>query len=79
MDCPAQTGIELTENFAMHPGASVSGLYFSHPESRYFEVSKVALDQVEDYARRKSIAVTEAGRWPASVLDYSPGSVDRAA
>ncbi len=69
----------LTENFAMHPGASVSGLYFSHPQSRYFGVSKVARDQVEDYARRKGITVTEAERWLAPVLDNSPGSVDRAA
>ena len=79
LDCQARTGIELTENFAMHPGASVSGLYFSHPQSRYFGVSKVARDQVEDYARRKGITVAEAQRWLAPVLDYSPNPVDRAA
>jgi 5-methyltetrahydrofolate--homocysteine methyltransferase len=53
----------LTESFAMWPAASVSGLYFAHPESRYFTVGKIAHDQVEDYARRKGMTVAEVERW----------------
>src|SRR4029078_11486319 len=54
-----QTGIRLTESFAMHPAASVSGLYFAHPEARYFSVDKITRDQVEDYARRKKMPIEE--------------------
>ncbi len=53
MDVEARTGIELTENFAMIPAASVSGLYFAHPQARYFAVDRITRDQVESYARRK--------------------------
>ncbi len=67
-----QTGIELTESFAMRPAASVSGLYFSHPESRYFGVSKIERDQVQDYARRKGLSLGEVQRWLAPVLGYDP-------
>jgi 5-methyltetrahydrofolate--homocysteine methyltransferase len=67
-----RTGVTLTESCAMSPAASVSGLYFSHPESRYFGVSRVERDQVEDYARRKAIGVEEAERWLAPVLGYEP-------
>ncbi|MBL8992424.1 MAG: methionine synthase [Spirochaetia bacterium] len=56
-------GMELTESCAMLPGASVSGFYFSHPESRYFTVGKIGKDQVEDYAKRKNIPVAEAEKW----------------
>jgi 5-methyltetrahydrofolate--homocysteine methyltransferase len=66
------TGISLTENFAMLPAASVSGLYFSHRESRYFAVSAVGRDQVESYARRKGMTVAEVERWLAPVLGYDP-------
>ena len=59
------TGIRLTESFAMHPGASVSGLYFSHPESKYFGVGKIADDQVRDYARRKKVEVEYIQKWLA--------------
>lgn len=72
MNVEAETGIGLTESFAMWPGASVSGLYFSHPESHYFGVGKVERDQVEDYARRKGWDVTVAERWLAPVLNYEP-------
>jgi 5-methyltetrahydrofolate--homocysteine methyltransferase len=72
LDAEVQAGIKLTESFAMWPGASVSGLYFSHPESHYFGVGKVERDQVEDYARRKSWSVEEAERWLAPVLNYEP-------
>jgi len=65
-------GIELTESFAMRPAASVSGFYFSHPESSYFGLGKIERDQVEDYARRKLIAAEEAERWLAPNLAYDP-------
>jgi 5-methyltetrahydrofolate--homocysteine methyltransferase len=65
-------GISLTESYAMHPASSVSGLYFSHPESRYFQVGRIGADQVEDYARRKRRSVEEMERWLAPWLDYDP-------
>jgi 5-methyltetrahydrofolate--homocysteine methyltransferase len=67
-----QIGIQLTESFAMWPGASVCGLYFSHPESRYFGVGKIERDQIEDYAERKSWTIAEAERWLAPILNYDP-------
>jgi 5-methyltetrahydrofolate--homocysteine methyltransferase len=72
LDAERQAGIKLTESFAMWPGAAVSGLYFSHPESHYFGVGKVERDQVEDYAARKGWSVEEAERWLAPVLNYDP-------
>ncbi|NOZ11940.1 MAG: methionine synthase [Gammaproteobacteria bacterium] len=70
LEVEARTGIQLTESFAMWPAASVSGLYFSHPESRYFAVGKLNRDQVEDYAKRKDIAMETAERWLAPNLGY---------
>jgi 5-methyltetrahydrofolate--homocysteine methyltransferase len=67
-------GVSLTESFAMWPGASVSGLYFSHPQSHYFGVGKIERDQVEDYARRKGWSTAEAEKWLAPVLNYDPRS-----
>ena len=67
-----RSGVKLTENYAMWPGSSVSGLYFSHPESRYFGVGKIERDQVQDYARRKSWTVEEAERWLGPILNYNP-------
>ena len=64
------TGIELTESYAMHPGASVSGLYFSHPESKYFAVGKIGRDQVRDYATRKATSVSEIEKWLSPNLAY---------
>ncbi|KTR05971.1 methionine synthase [Aureimonas ureilytica] len=72
LDAEAQTGVTLTESYAMWPGSSVSGLYFSHPESYYFGVAKVERDQVEDYANRKGMAVAEVERWLGPVLNYVP-------
>jgi 5-methyltetrahydrofolate--homocysteine methyltransferase len=72
-------GIELTESYAMWPGASVSGLYLSHPDSHYFGVGKIERDQVEDYARRKGWTIEEAERWLAPVLNYDPRSLREAA
>ncbi|HEY5312787.1 MAG TPA: vitamin B12 dependent-methionine synthase activation domain-containing protein, partial [Pirellulales bacterium] len=66
------TGIELTENFAMFPAASVSGLYFAHPEARYFSVDRISRDQVQDYARRKGMNITDVERWLAPNLGYDP-------
>jgi 5-methyltetrahydrofolate--homocysteine methyltransferase len=65
-------GVTLTESFAMWPGASVCGLYFSHPESHYFGVGKIERDQVADYARRKSETLAEMERWLAPILNYDP-------
>ncbi|RUO98998.1 MAG: methionine synthase [Hyphomicrobium sp.] len=70
MDVEQQTGITLTESYAMWPGSAVSGLYFANPESHYFGVGKVERDQVEDYAARKGWTVEEAERWLAPVLNY---------
>lgn len=70
LDATGQTGIRLTENFAMYPAASVSGWYLAHPEARYFGVGQIAKDQVEDYARRKQMRTEEAERWLAPVLNY---------
>ena len=62
--------VTLTESCAMHPGAAVSGLLFSHPESRYFAISELQKDQVEDYARRKSWSIEEAEKWLGPWLGY---------
>ena len=64
------TGITLTESYAMYPTAAVSGLYFSHPESRYFGLGKINKDQTEDYARRKGVSIQEMERWLAPSLGY---------
>jgi 5-methyltetrahydrofolate--homocysteine methyltransferase len=81
LDVEAAAGIQLTESYAMWPGAAVSGLYFAHPESHYFGVGKVERDQVEDYAKRKGWSRAEAERWLAPVLNYEPSAVsgDKAA
>jgi 5-methyltetrahydrofolate--homocysteine methyltransferase len=73
LEAEQRTGITLTESCAMWPGSSVSGLYFSHPESYYFGVGRVEKDQVEDYAARKGISMDETERWLAPVLNYTPG------
>ncbi len=67
-----QIGMRLTESCAMAPAASVSGLYFAHPQARYFAVGKIDRDQVEDYARRKGMSVAEVERWLAPNLAYEP-------
>ena len=69
------TGLELTESFAMTPAASVSGLYFSHPQSKYFAIQRIGPDQVEDYARRKNMTIAEVERWLRPVLAYEPALV----
>jgi len=66
------TGIKLTESFAMFPASSVSGFYFAHPKSSYFSVGKIQRDQVEDYAQRKGMSITECERWLSPALGYNP-------
>jgi 5-methyltetrahydrofolate--homocysteine methyltransferase len=70
LDAETSAGIKLTENYAMYPAASVSGLYFSHPDARYFAVDLVTKDQVENYARRKEMPIAEIERWLAPNLAY---------
>ena len=70
LNAEAQTGISLTESFAMWPGAAVSGLYFAHPEARYFAINKITKDQCEHYAKLKGISITECERWLSPVLGY---------
>ncbi len=65
-------GLELTESAAMTPAASVSGLYFSHPQAKYFNVGRVGRDQLESYAKRKEMSVEETERWLSSNLAYEP-------
>ena len=72
LDVPKNAGVELTENFAMHPAAAVCGWYFAHPEARYFGVGKIGRDQVEDYATRKGLTLSDAERWLAPNLNYDP-------
>ena len=67
-----ETGVILTESHAMHPGAAICGLYFSHPASRYFAISELQQDQVEDYARRKGMGIEECEKWLGPWLGYSP-------
>lgn len=72
LDVESHTGMRLTESYAMWPGASVSGWYFSHPQSRYFAVAQIQKDQIEDYATRKGMPVKELERWLAPNLGYDP-------
>jgi 5-methyltetrahydrofolate--homocysteine methyltransferase len=68
LDAPTHAGIDLTENFAMTPAAAVSGFYFAHPQAKYFAISKIGRDQLEDWAKRNGLELAEAERWLASVL-----------
>jgi 5-methyltetrahydrofolate--homocysteine methyltransferase len=72
LDGERQIGVHLTESFAMWPGASVSGFYFSHPDSYYFGVGRIERDQVEDYAKRKAWTFEQAEKWLAPILNYDP-------
>jgi 5-methyltetrahydrofolate--homocysteine methyltransferase len=72
LDVQANTGIQITESFAMWPGSSISGLYFAHPESRYFNLGKIDRDQVADYHERKGMSVAEVERWLGPNLNYDP-------
>ena len=72
LDVQANTGMRITESFAMWPGSSVSGLYFAHPESRYFSLGKIERDQVADYQQRKRMSLAEIERWLGPNLNYDP-------
>ncbi|MGA2353164.1 MAG: methionine synthase [Terriglobales bacterium] len=72
LDVQANTGMLITESFAMWPGSSVSGLYFAHPESRYFSLGKIDRDQIADYSKRKGMSVGEIERWLGQNLNYNP-------
>jgi len=74
LDVQANTGMRITESFAMWPGSSVSGLYFAHPESRYFSLGKIDRDQVVDYSERKGMSVAEVERWLGQNLNYDPAA-----
>ena len=78
LDVEKSIGLELTESYAMFPTAAVSGFYFSHPESKYFSVGKIARDQVESFAKRKGMSIAEAERWLAPNLGYDPAKADAA-
>jgi len=73
LNATANTGIELTESLAMHPGSSVSGLYFANEQAKYFAVGKLERDQVADYATRKNMPVAEVEKWLGPWLNYEPG------
>ena len=79
LDGERAIGVRLTESFAMWPGASVCGLYFSHPESHYFGVGRIERDQVEDYATRKRWTLEQAEKWLAPILNYDPLAAVRSA
>ncbi|HEX2255846.1 MAG TPA: vitamin B12 dependent-methionine synthase activation domain-containing protein, partial [Afifellaceae bacterium] len=79
LEAEKQARIELTESFAMWPASSVSGVYFAHPESRYFGVGRIERDQVEDYARRKGWTIEEAEHWLAPILAYATAPAEQAA
>ena len=70
LDAEKQIGIQLTESYAMYPASAVSGFYFSHPESTYFGLGKIAKDQVTDYAKRKGMSLDDVERWLSPVLNY---------
>jgi 5-methyltetrahydrofolate--homocysteine methyltransferase len=72
LDVQANTGIEITESFAMWPGSSVSGFYFAHPQSRFFALGKIERDQVVDYQKRKGWQLAEVERWLGPNLNYDP-------
>ncbi|MCY4532810.1 MAG: hypothetical protein OXC84_10855, partial [Gammaproteobacteria bacterium] len=71
LDASAKTGVTLTSSYAMDPAATVSGFYLSHPESRYFGIGKIGRDQVEDYAARKKLPISEIERWLQPILQYN--------
>jgi 5-methyltetrahydrofolate--homocysteine methyltransferase len=78
LDVEAAIDLKLTESYAMFPTAAVSGFFYSHPESKYFSVGKIARDQVESFAKRKGISLAEAEKWLAPNLGYDPSAADAA-
>jgi 5-methyltetrahydrofolate--homocysteine methyltransferase len=78
LDVEAAIDLKLTDSYAMFPTAAVSGFYFSHPESKYFSVGKIARDQVESFAKRKGMSLDEAEKWLSPNLGYEPAAADAA-
>ena len=78
LDVEAAIDLKLTDSYAMFPTAAVSGFYFSHPESKYFSVGKIARDQVESFAKRKGMSLDEAEKWLSPNLGYEPSEADAA-
>jgi len=74
LDVEANIGMKITESFAMWPGSSVSGIYFAHPQSRYFDLGKIDRDQIVDYHERKGMSVEEVERWLGPNLNYNPAA-----
>ena len=70
LDVERRTGIRLTESLAMYPGSSVSGLYFAHPNAKYFGVGRIDRDQVQDYATRKGMSLADTEKWLQPILNY---------
>ena len=70
LDAENNTGIILTESYAMYPASSVSGLFIAHPDSKYFNAGKIDKDQVEEYASRKGMSIEETERWLSPILGY---------
>ena len=74
LDAPIHTGMDLTESFAMRPGASICGVYFGHHQAEYFGVGRVDRDQIADYARRKGWSIKETEQWLSPILAYIPAA-----
>jgi 5-methyltetrahydrofolate--homocysteine methyltransferase len=72
LDADTNSVVTLTESYAMHPAAAVSGFYFAHPDARYFGTGRIGQDQVEEYARRKGMEKSEIERWLSPILAYEP-------
>ncbi len=72
LEVEKNTGIGITESYAMYPGASVSGFYFSHPKAKQFGLGKIGKDQVESYAKRKDMTIEIAEKWLSPNLNYAP-------
>ncbi len=70
LDAEKNTGATLTSSFAMHPGSAVSGLYFAHPEAKYFQVGPIDRDQMQDYATRKGLSLEVCEKWLAPIRGY---------
>ena len=70
LDPENSIGLTLTESLAMWPAAAVSGIYYSHPQSKYFGLGKIAKDQIEDYVAKKGVSMEEAEKWLSPALNY---------
>jgi len=78
LDVEKNIGLKLTESFAMVPTAAVSGFYYAHPDAKYFAVGKIGRDQLESYAERQGVSISEAEKWLAPNLGYDPNAANAA-